>query len=498
MLNFLAWNRGHPRDYDNWAEITGDRRWSYESLLPFFKRSESFLGKGNNNEYHGYNGEIPVSPITYKPLVTYFLEAAKELGYPITDLNAPFDEGFNEHCFNARRGQRVSSYEAFLKPILPVRSDRLKIQKFSVVTKALINNKYQAFGVEYKFKGKLYTARARREVILSAGAISSPTILMHSGIGPANHLQKFGIEPIVNLPGVGRNLQDHVSALVGPFTINQNENQPLRNTKHLTYIPNRDSRLNNVLQYLSSGDGPLAQSGSMASGFIILNKTGNIQKPWPDIQLLLLGIPQDDEGLLTLAKAFNIEINTVNKYYGPSVNKDSFSIMVIVSRPKSRGRIQLSSSYPFDSPLIDPNYFDHPDDMNLLLKGIRKAVQLVEETKSFAKIGARLQENNVFPGCEKFPFKSDEYWECFARHLTISVFHPSGTCSMGNKRDPETVVDSSLKVLGVSGLRVVDASVMPRIVSSNINPACTVIGERGADIILGEHIHEIHNKEQNI
>ncbi|ODN01925.1 Glucose dehydrogenase [FAD, quinone] [Orchesella cincta] len=390
LLNFLAWIRGHPRDYDNWAEITGDKRWSYESLLPYFKRTENYLGKGSDR-YHGHSGEIPISTARDrdKTLVNVFLEAAKELDYPITDLNAP-------------------------------------------LMKVLIDNQNNAYGVQYEHKGHLHKVRALREVILSAGAIGSPMILLHSGIGPSEHLQQVGIKPRVNLAGVGKNLLDHVSALVGPFTItNESFSQ-----QHFTFVPARDSRPSNVIQYLASGDGPLAQSGSMASGFILSNKSFYTANQWPDIQLLLLGIPQDDEGLLTLSKAFNIDAAT------------------------SRGQIKLASNNPFDPPLIDPNYYDHPDDMNLVLKG-----------------------------CEKLRFKSDEYWECFARHLTITVFHPSGTCAMGKLTNPETVVDSSLRVKGVRGLRVVDASIMPQIVSSNINPACTVIGERGAYIILNEQFH---------
>ncbi|ODM89701.1 Glucose dehydrogenase [FAD, quinone] [Orchesella cincta] len=171
-------------------------------------------------------------------------------------------------------------------------------------------------------------------------------LLLHSGIGPSEHLQQVGIKPRVNLAGVGKNLLDHVSALVGPFTItNESFSQ-----QHFTFVPARDSRPSNVIQYLASGDGPLAQSGSMASGFILSNKSFYTANQWPDIQLLLLGIPQDDEGLLTLSKAFNIDAATVKQYYGPTVNRDSFSIMTIVSRPKSRGQIKLASNNPFDHP----------------------------------------------------------------------------------------------------------------------------------------------------
>ncbi|ODN01924.1 hypothetical protein Ocin01_04758, partial [Orchesella cincta] len=311
------------------AEITGDKRWSYESLLPYFKRTENYLGKGSARDRD-------------KTLVNVFLEAAKELDYPITDLNAPFDEGFNEHCFNSHLGQRVSSYHAFLRPIEQKRKDRLTIQKFSTVTKVLIDNQNNAYGVQYEHKGHLHKVRALREVILSAGAIGSPMLLLHSGIGPSEHLQQVGIKPRVNLAGVGKNLLDHVSALVGPFTItNESFSQ-----QHFTLVTLVGQQRHS---YLASGDGPLAQSGSMASGFILSNKSFYTANQWPDIQLLLLGIPQDDEGLLTLSKAFNIDA-ACKAILWPNVNRDSFSIMTIVSRPSPGGKLSLASNNPFDPP----------------------------------------------------------------------------------------------------------------------------------------------------
>lgn len=282
---------------------------------------------------------------------------------------------------------------------------------------------------------------------------------------------------------MGENLQDHVAALVGPFAINN----PPKTDESLTYLPIRDSRPFNVLEYLSSGRGPLTQSGSMASGFVALDRTNESQPIWPDSQLLLIAIPIDDDGLQTLTKTFNVEPAIANEYYSSVVNQDSFNILAVVARPKSRGSIKLASNNPFDNPLIDPNYFSHPDDMKIALKVISKTLELVENTKAFSRIGAKLV-TTPFPTCKHLKYRSDEYWECFAREYTVTVNHPCGTCAMGKIEDANSVVDSSLKVKGVTGLRVIDASIMPQIVTTNINPACTLIAERGAQMILDEYL----------
>lgn len=294
------------------------------------------------------------------------------------------------------------------------------------------------------------------------------------------------VKPIVDLPGVGQNLMDHVSAMVGPFSVES----PANTRDHLTYLPSRDSRPFNIIDFLASGSGPLTQSGSMASGFIssekLVNGSGS-GRIWPDIHLLLIGIPQDSDGLETLTKMFNLDPVMAKEYYKPVLNQDSFSIMVSASRPKSRGFIQLASKDPYADPLIDPNYYSHPDDMKVTLKAISKTLELVENTKSFVRIGAGLAKT-PFPSCKHVKYRSEDYWECFAREYSVSVYHPSGTCAMGKADDPNSVVDSDLRVKNVAGLRIIDASVMPQIVTTNINPACTVIAERGSQMILDEYL----------
>ncbi|CAL8074899.1 unnamed protein product [Orchesella dallaii] len=477
----MVWLRGHPFDFDNWSELTQDERWSYDELLPYFRKSETYTADGDSS-FHGFDGEVTVSPASYGPIAKHFVKAAEEMGYPKVDLNAPYQEGFNEHVYNQKRGHRAGAFNAFLQPIRQSRRDKLTIRKYAHVTKVLFKGSNNlAYGVEYEKGGIVHQAKCTKEVILSAGAISSPLILMRSGIGATQHLESVGINPRVNLPGVGQNLQDHVIGLVGPFVIDPVDGQ------HLTYLASRDSSPSDLLQYVGSGTGPLSQAGVMASGFVASNKTKLIAKInnkiiWPDIQLILLGIPKDASAIASLAKVYNLRRDIAEEFYSPVVGQDSFHIMSIASRPKSRGQILLSNKDPKARPWIDPKYYHHPDDIAVTIEGVKKAIHLVENTKTFQSIGARLS-TTPFPSCRSHEFRSDAYWECYLRHYTLSVYHQAGTCKMGRADDPEAVVDASLSVRGTERLRVIDASIMPQIVSSNIQAACTVIGERGSQII---------------
>ncbi|ODM92652.1 Glucose dehydrogenase [FAD, quinone], partial [Orchesella cincta] len=481
-LNFMVWLRGHPYDYDNWGELTQDERWSYDELLPYFRKSETYTAADGDPSFHGFDGEVTVSSQSFGPISKYFVKAAEELGHRRVDLNAPYQEGFNEHVYNQKRGHRAGAFSSFLQPIRQSRRDKLTIRKYALVTKwhkedivLFKGSNNLAFGVEYEKGGIVHQAKCTKEVILSAGAVGSPRILMQSGIGAAQHLESVGINTRVNLPGVGQNLQDHVIGLVGPFTIDPVDGQ------HLTYLASRDSSPSDLFQYVGSGIGPLSQAGVMASGFVASNKTKLIAKInnkiiWPDIQLILLGIPKDANAIASLAKVYNLRRDIAEEFYSPVVGVDSFHIMSIASRPKSRGQILLSSKDPKSRLLIDPKYYHHPDDIAVTLEGVKKALNLVENTKTFQSIGARLS-TTPFPSCKSHAFRSDAYWECYLRHYTLSVYHQAGSCKMGRADDPEAVC------VRTERLRVIDASIMPQIVSSNIQAACTVIGERGSQII---------------
>jgi choline dehydrogenase-like flavoprotein len=284
----------------------------------------------------------------------------------------------------------------------------------------------------------------------------------------------------VDSPGVGQNLQDHVIGLVGPFTVNQ------VNGKHLTYLPSRDSSPADLMQYLQNGIGPLSQAGVVASGFLASNASLAERDAngivWPDIQLILLAIPKDRDGVETLAKIYNLKKEIAQEFYEPVYGEDSFHIMSISSRPKSRGHIELANADPKTPPLIDPNYYHDPHDIATTVEGIRKALNLVENTKTFQDIGAKLS-TVPFPSCKNEEFKSDQYWECYLRHYTLSVYHPTSTCSMGKRDDPQAVVDGRLNVIGTERLRVIDASVFPQIVSSNIQAAVTMVSEVGSQFV---------------
>lgn len=252
----------------------------------------------------------------------------------------------------------------------------------------------------------------------------------------------------------------------------------------MTFLPSRDN--SNIFQYLASGTGPLSQAGVMASGFVASNRSKLLGAVngiiWPDIQLILLGIPKDKDAIDTISKVYNLKKEIAEEFYAPVFGQDSFNIMSIASRPKSRGQIQLANNDPKTPPLIDPNYYQDPEDVAVTIEGIRKIQDLIRNSKTFQDIGAKLSEV-PFPSCKEQIFDSDDYWNCYLRHYTLSVYHHSSTCSMGKIDDLNAVVDSTLKVIGTDRLRVVDASVMPQLVSSNPQAAITLIGEVGSRFI---------------
>ena len=287
------------------------------------------------------------------------------------------------------------------------------------------------------------------------------------------------IPVLVDSAGVGQNLQDHVIGFAGPFTVDS----------PLTFLIDRDTSPRFLLEFLKDGRGPLSSSGVQACGFIASNYSNQRYNPrdtiWPDIQLLLFGLPVHKQGPALFGELFNLRADVSERFYRPVAGKDSFHIMSIIARPKSRGQIQLASRNPHESPLIDPNYLTADGDVQIIAEGMKKAVQMVETTVAFRSIGATLS-STPFPSCSHLEFRSDAYWECYVRHYTLSVYHPAGTCKMGKTADTLAVVDSTLKVRGTEGLRVIDASVMPQIISSNIQAACLAIGERGSQFIKDE------------
>ncbi len=438
-VNAMVYIRGSRQDYDTWAQL-GCRNWSYDKVLPVFRDLEN--NQRLSGEYHGAGGELTVSDRAYgHPLSWAFIRAAQEAGIPYNeDFNGARQEGVGFYQTTTNRGRRRSSAEAFLRQA--ERRANLTVRTGSRVHKVLFDGR-KAIGVRLE-DGT--TLAARREVILAAGALATPKILQLSGIGPAGHLREHGIEVVVDLPGVGENYQDHLEATVqcetkDPISI-FGEDKGLRAASHM-------------MQYLLTKTGLLTSTVVESGGFVDTAGTGE-----PDIQFHVL-------------PAFN---GFADRSAHPG---HGISIGPCVLRPQSRGSVRLRSTNPTDAALFVANSLAEQADVETLVRGVQIAIRITE-----APSLARLIKRRVLPkpGLEADPDALRDY----VRSISKTVFHPSGTAKMGAADDPKTVVSEDLRVRGVEGLRVADASVMPRLVSGNTNAPTMMIGERAARFILGK------------
>ncbi|XP_046560410.1 glucose dehydrogenase [FAD, quinone]-like [Haliotis rubra] len=459
QLNYMVYVRGNRHDYDGWA-ATGCEGWSYKDVLPYFKKSEDIqIPNLTKSDYHGHEGPLTVTGVSSIPLSDHIIKAGVEIGYNETDSNGESQEGFSRVQATIKNGERVSTSKAFLWPVID--RPNLHVLANSHVTKVMIYQK-KAVGVEYVKDGRLYRVRASREVILSAGVVGSPQLLMLSGIGPKKHLEEMKIPVHANLP-VGERLEDHM-------------NLPMESTikTPISLTERKIESLGAMVEYMTLRSGYLANAGSETMAFA---KTKS-DEPSPDVQLLYLCFSMSR----SIARALNIDSKVVDYYNWTSV--EGFLTMPVLLRPKSKGTIRLRSTNPFEHPVINPNYLSHPDDVKTLVRGIRLN-QKLHQTKTFNEIGTKL-DDRPFPTCTTMQYDTDEYWECYIRAMATTGNHQTGTCRMGKTSDPTTVVDPSLRVKGVAGLRVVDASIMPSSVSGNTQAPIIMIAEKAADIIKSD------------
>ncbi|XP_054709549.1 glucose dehydrogenase [FAD, quinone]-like [Uloborus diversus] len=457
----MIYSRGNPHNYDDWA-AEGAKGWSYKDVLPYFKKFEDNRNADVvSNGYHAVGGPVTVQRPRYRGEIKIpLIKSAIEMGYDFTDPNGKMQTGFNDHQAFIRDGQRCSTAKAYLVPA--ENRTNLDILTRAMVRKVLIKNK-QAVGVIFDHSGDTYEVRAKREVILSAGTINTPQILMLSGIGPKKELEKFKIKVEANLP-VGLNLQDHVGPsqdFVLPSSI-QNFERKLRDPKY-------------IYQYIYNRTGPLASS----DGIILtasLNPDTDSEEDFPDHELLFAERTSD-----SVRKYFGLKPEVYRQVYGPYENKPLLACYAFLLQPKSRGRVTLNSENPYDPPLIDPNYFDDPRDLDSVVEAL-KSCNRIGNGKYLRKIGLK-PISTVFPGCEKYASDDDLYFRCQARTSVITLYHPVGTAKMGNPGDRSTVVDPFLRVKHIKGLRVVDASIMPIIPSGSVQAPTIMIGEKASDII---------------
>ncbi|XP_043271044.1 glucose dehydrogenase [FAD, quinone]-like [Venturia canescens] len=523
VINYMIHSRGSQADYDAWSAL-GNPGWSYEQVLPYFERSENVKFDDNTpgirtKGKRGKNGYLDVTTVPYvSPLRDSFLRAGEEIGYSLKDYNDRDPLGFGPAQVNLRNGRRVSASKAFLRPIR-YRAN-LHLSKHSKVTKIIIDPKSKtAVGVEFIKNRQRYFVKAKKEVLLSAGTLNSPQLLMLSGVGPRKHLEDLGIGVIEDLP-VGYNLQDHTSMGALTFLVNET----------ITIVESRVfSDPANTLKYLTKGKGPLTlPGGAEAIAFVNTkrkpplkpgspkkkslpasdNSFNSLESPLateskaknssfsngqktsegiiekapeiPDIELVLGSGSLTGDASGSLRSIYGISEEWYERVFHEYKGLDAFSIVPVLLHPKSRGRVKLRSANPFYWPVLEANYFDDQDDLDTMVRGIKKAIE-VASTRAFERFNTSLLPV-TFPGCNHLEFNTDEYWSCAARQVSTTLGHFVGTCKM-SPRENEGVVDARLRVHGIKGLRVVDASIMPLLVSGHTNAPTYMIGEKASDMI---------------
>lgn len=441
-INGLVFIRGQHEDFDDW-ERQGATDWGFQSVLPYFRRMEKHAG--TPNQFRGAQGDFQVSDLRNDhPCCAAWLDAAEQYGLPQnSDFNAESTFGVGAYQLSIGSRWRESASAAFLHPVLS--RSNLTVTPNAQATRVLMDGN-RAVGVEWASGGQKHTARAGKDVILSCGAIQTPQLLQLSGIGPAALLRKHGIEVVVDAPGVGENLQDHYQArTIVRLKKRQSLNDDVRNPVKLMQMG---------LQWLIKGSGPLTVGAGQVGGAAC---TEHARDGRPDIQLMTMPLSADKPG------------EPLHRFSG-------FTALAWQCHPSSRGRLMIQSDDPLAPPTIEPNYLSEEIDQKTLVSGI-KALRAIYRQPAFAD----LWDEEVLPGEEA---ASDEDLLRFAREQGGTVFHCCGTCRMG--QDDGSVVDPQLRVFGVEGLRVIDASVMPKVTSANTNAATIMIGEKGAAMVLGE------------
>lgn len=443
-INAMCYVRGVPQDYDRWQK-EGALGWDWDAVLPYFKKSED--QQRGADAYHGTGGPLCVDDLRFvNPMSQTFVDAAHDVGVPVSeDFNGAQHEGLGIYQVTHKDGQRCSSAKGYLA-LAQTR------ENFTLITHALvekiISKDSRATGLTLRINDKLHVLNATKEVLLCAGAINSPQLLMLSGIGPKQHLEDKGIEVLKDLPGVGQNLQDHLDAII-QYRCQSKHSYAISIGKLPRYVKA-------AFRYWRKREDILSSNIAEAGGFV----KSQLASSLPDIQYHFLPAILQDHGRQT-AFGYGFGLHVCNLY------------------PKSRGEITLASSDPAEPAMINPCYLSHPDDQNVMIDGIRQGREILQ-SRGFSDY----QGEEVKPGVA---MQSDEQLLAFLKANAETIYHPVGTCKMGDDSDAMAVVDNHLNVRGVAGLRVVDASVIPSLMGGNTNAPTIMIAERAADFIKQHH-----------
>jgi choline dehydrogenase len=435
-INGMVYIRGQAEDFDHWRQL-GNAGWSFDDVLPYFKRAEHQVRGADG--FHGTGGPLCVSDVAQHPICEAFIASATELGFPRNDdFNGARQDGVGYHQTTTRNGRRCSTAVGYLRPAM--QRANLRVVTEALTEKILLEGR-RAIGVSFRRDSRLCVARAAREVILCGGAVNSPQLLMLSGIGPQPHLAEFGIPFVHHLPGVGQSLQDHYSAPIKlrcrlPVTVND---VMLSNAR----------KLKAGLEYYVLHRGPLSMISSPAALFA--RTRPELASPDVKISISPFSAERPQDGL--------------HRFSG-------FTSIAYQLRPESRGEIKLKSPDPFDAPAVHPNYLAAETDQRTIVAGLELIRRILANPHMQQFIEKEFQPGPAVA--------TDEQLLDYARHRGGTVYHPTSTCRMGS--DPMAVVDAELRVHGIEGLRVADASIMPTVVSGNTNAAAIMIGEKLADM----------------
>ena len=437
-VNGMVYIRGHKWDYDHWASL-GNDGWSYEEVLPYFIKSEH--NEAFENKYHGKNGPLNVSQLRHdNPFTRYFVEAGSKHHKINDDFNGSDQEGVGVYQVTQKNGKRCSAAVAYLNPIKHRKN--LTIMTDTVVDKVIIKDQ-RAVKVRCIRKNNNHELSANREILLCGGAYGSPTILMRSGIGDENFLKSKDIDCLVDLKGVGENLQDHIDYITS-HRVDSWElfGKPFKSLKFTLRAPFE------LIKYILASKG--MWSSNLAEGGAFIKSNENLEVP--DLQL-------------------HFTVGMVEDHGRTDMWGNGFSCHVCLLRPKSIGTVKINSKDPNDAPLIDPNYLSNDEDMKTMIKGYRKMMQIMN-TEPLAEFNNIRNPINI---------NDDKAIESAIRARSDTIYHPVGTCKMGT--DNMAVVDNNLRVYGIKNLRVVDASIMPTLIGGNTNAPAMMIAEKAADII---------------